>query len=305
MVAAVDSTAAEQVPGVVRIVPVDHTPPPSGMAPMGGVAVVATNTWAAIQGRNALEVRWNEGPHRTYDSRRYKAALHATARRPGKPVRRQGDTSAALAEASRHLEADYYVPQFSHTPMEPPVALAAVRDGRCEIWAPTQDPEGARNAVSKAVELPVESVRVNVTLLGGGFGRKSFHDFIVEAALLSRAVGRPVKVQWTREDDVQHDYYHPPALEHLEAGLDRAGRIVAWLHRSVIPSLDSMTDANARSQANWEVAMGLVDFPYQIPNLAIETGEALPRTRLAGIARSSTSRISSRCRRSSMSSRTL
>ncbi len=279
-VAAVDSTAAEQVRGVVRIVHVDHTPPPSGMAPMGGVAAVATNTWAAIQGRNALEIRWNAGPHATYDSRTYKAALQATARRPGKSVRRQGESSAALALASQHFEADYYVPQLSHTPMEPPVALAAVREGRCEVWAPTQDPQGARNAVSKALELPVESVRVNVTLLGGAFGRKSFHDFIVEAALLSRAVGRPVKVQWTREDDVQHDYYHPPAVEHLEAGLDRTGRIVAWLHRSVIPSLDSMTDANARSQTNWEVAMGLVDFPYQIPNLTIEVGEALPHTRL-------------------------
>jgi isoquinoline 1-oxidoreductase beta subunit len=279
-VRAVDSSGVDHIPGVVRIVRVDHTPPPSGMSPLGGVAVVATNTWAAIRGRDALRVRWNDGPHATYDSRAYKEALHATAIRPGNLVRRQGETSSALPQAAQRLEADYYIPHLSHTPMEPPVALASVRDGRCEVWAPTQDPQGARNAVSKALGIPVESVRVNVTLLGGGFGRKSFHDFIVEAALLSRAVGRPVKVQWTREDDIQHDYYHPPAVEHLEAGLDRAGRIVAWLHRSVIPSLDSMTDPNARSQANWEVAMGLVDFPYQIPNLTIEAGEAPAHTRL-------------------------
>jgi isoquinoline 1-oxidoreductase beta subunit len=279
-VAAFDSSGVEHIPGVVRIVRVDHAPPPSGMSPLGGVAVVATSTWAAIRGRNALRVRWNDGPNTTYDSRAYKEALHSAAIRPGRLVRRQGETSSALSQAAQRLEADYYIPHLSHTPMEPPVALASVRDGRCEVWAPTQDPQGARNAVSKALGIPVASVRVNVTLLGGGFGRKSFHDFIVEAALLSRAVGKPVKVLWTREDDIQHDYYHPPAVEHLEAGLDRAGRIVGWLHRSVIPSLDSMTNPNARSQANWEVAMGLVDFPYQIPNLTIEAGEALPHTRL-------------------------
>jgi isoquinoline 1-oxidoreductase subunit beta len=279
-VATVDAAAAERVHGVVRVVPLDHTPPPSGMAPLGGIAVVATSTWAAIQGRNALKVSWGASPNAAYESRSYRATLQATARRPGKLVRRQGEGSGALAHAARRFEADFYVPHLSHTPMEPPVAMASVRDGRCELWAPTQDPQGARNAVSKSLGIPVDSVRVNVTLLGGGFGRKSFHDFIVEAALLSRAMGAPVKVQWTREDDVQHDFYHPPAVEHLEAGLDADGRLVAWLHRSVIPSLDSMTNKDARYQATWESSMGLADFPYVVPHLQIEVGEATAHSRL-------------------------
>lgn len=228
--ATVDARAAERVPGVVRVIPIDHTPPPSGMAPLGGVAVVATTTWAAIQGRNALQVAWTDGPNAAYHSSEYQQTQQAAAHRPGKAVRVQGDGAQALSRAARRITADYYVPHLSHAPMEPPVALASVRDGRCEIWAPTQDPQGARNAVAKALGMPIEMVRVNVTLLGGAFGRKCFHDFILEAAILSRAMARPVKVQWTREDDVQHDFYHPPAAEHLEAGLDSRGRVVAWLH---------------------------------------------------------------------------
>jgi isoquinoline 1-oxidoreductase beta subunit len=275
-----DAEAAQRTAGVVRVVQMDHTPPPSGMAPLGGVAVLARDTWSAIQGRNALKVEWTDGPHGTYDSPAYRRELEAAGRRPGHVARNQGDVERALATARRRLEADYYVPHLSHAPMEPLVALASVHDGRCEVWAPTQSPQGARDAVAGALGMSADNVRVNVTLLGGAFGRKCFHDFIIEAALLSRTVGVPVKVQWTREDDMQHDYYHPPALEHLEAGLDGAGRVIAWLHRSVIPPIDSTSKADARYQANWEMSLGLVDCPYAIPNLRLEAGEATAHTRL-------------------------
>ena len=278
-VATLDSRTAEQVPGVVRVVRLEHTPPPSGMSPMGGVAVVATSTWAALQGRRALQVTWTDGPNVAYDSRAYREVQRRAARQSGTLVRTQGDVRAALASAAHHLEADYYVPHLSHAPMEPPAALAWVHDGQCEVWAPTQDPQGARNAVAAALGVSPDVVRMNVTLLGGAFGRKSFHDFIIEAALISRAVERPVRVQWTREDDIQHDFFHPPALEHLEGGIDASGRLVAWLHRSVIPPLASMQKPGPLVQAGFEVAMGMADFPYEVPNLRLEAGAASASTR--------------------------
>jgi isoquinoline 1-oxidoreductase beta subunit len=164
--------------------------------------------------------------------------------------------------------------------MEPPNSLAVVSNGRCEVWAPSQDPQGARDAIANALGLPVDAVQVNVTLIGGAFGRKSFHDFIIESALLSRAAGTPVKVIWTREDDLQHDFYHPPGFQHLEAGLGANGRVTAWLHRSTIPSLESLATAHTRYLADWETEMGFIDLPYMLPNLQLEVGAADAHTRL-------------------------
>jgi isoquinoline 1-oxidoreductase subunit beta len=279
-IASMNTAAAERVPGVERIIRLDHAALPSGMSPLGGVAVIATSTWAAIQGRNALQITWNDGEHARYDSRAYRDALQRTSRQPGRVVRRQGNAARGLVHAARRLVAEYYIPQLSHAPMEPPNSLAVVSNGRCEVWAPAQNPQAARVAIASALGLSVDAVRVNVTLIGGAFGRKSFHDFIVESALLSRAAGAPVKVIWTREDDLQHDFYHPPAFQHLEAGLDANGRVTAWLHRSTIPSLESLTTAHTRYLADWETEMGFIDLPYMLPNLQLEVGAAEAHTRL-------------------------
>ncbi len=276
----IDDRAARAVPGVERIVRIPFTPPPSGMSPLGGVAVVARNSWAAIRGRNALKLTWHDGPNAAYTSATYRTALERSVRSGGKVARTQGNASAALQRAAQRLSAEYYIPHLAHASMEPPAALASVTAAGCEVWAPSQSPQGARDALAKALGLAAEKVTVHVTLLGGAFGRKSMHDFIIEAALLSRAVGAPVKVLWTREDDLQHDYYHTVAVERLEAGLDENGKVVAWLHRSALPPINSTFQQNVLYQDDGELGMGVTDFPYAIPNLRGEAGPATAHTRI-------------------------
>ena len=209
-VKSVDDSAAKAVAGVERIVQIEGSMPPAKFAPLGGVAVIASNTWAALQGRDALQIEWDDGPHGAYDSEQYHEEMSATAAQPGKVIRSQGDAAAAIAGAAKVFSAEYYQPHMAHIPMEPPAALVNVAGGKVEIWAPVQSPYGARADVAEKLGVPIENVTVHVTLLGGGFGRKSKCDYVLEAALLSREVGAPVRVQWTREDDIRHSFYHTP-----------------------------------------------------------------------------------------------
>src|SRR5262249_40203831 len=155
----------------------------------------------------------------------------------------------------------YYAPHLAHAAIEPPAALASVKDGACELWACTQDPMTARKEAAAALGLPVEKVTLNVTLIGGGFGRKSKPDFITEAALLSQQAGKPVKVTWTREDEMQHSFFHSVSAQQLDAGLDASGRTIAWRHRSAYPTIASTFDAKA-SSPSWEIGLGLSDVPF-------------------------------------------
>jgi isoquinoline 1-oxidoreductase beta subunit len=276
----VDDHAARAVPGVEHIVRIPTTSLPSGMSPLGGVAVVATNTWAALAGRNALKLTWRDGPNATYDSGTYRSALERSVRSAGKVARTQGNSSVALDGATTRLSAEYYIPHLAHASMEPPAALASVTPAGCEVWAPSQSPQGARDAVAKALGISSDRVTLHVTLLGGAFGRKSMHDFIIEAALLSRAVNAPVKVMWTRDDDLQHDYFHTVALERIEGGLDANGKVVAWLHRSALPAINSTFSPNVLYQDESELGMGITDFPYLVPNFRGEAGPAAAHTRI-------------------------
>jgi isoquinoline 1-oxidoreductase beta subunit len=276
-----DAAAALTVPGVVRVVPIEPTPGPPEFNPLGGIAVIARNTWAAIQGRNALQVVWDDGTNASYDSVAYKATLEEAARKPGKVVRNDGDFTAAAAAAAKRITAEYYLPHLAHASMEPPVASARIAQGKCEVWGGFQSPQGTRDLVAKRLGMPVEDVTVHVTLLGGGFGRKSMGDFGIEAAVLSKAMdGKPVKVVWTRDDDLHNDYFHTVSVEHLEAGVDARGLPVAWLHRSVSPTIDSTFDAGARQQASYELGMGVINVPFAIPNIRIENPEAIAHTRI-------------------------
>ena len=279
-IASVDTAAAEKVPGVVRVVRLPEASPPSGFRPLGGVAVVAANTWAAIQARRQLRIEWAPGPNGGYESEAYRGDLERTARRPGKVVREKGNVASALAGAARRVSADYYIAHLVHAQMEPPAALAVFENGRVEAWACTQDPQSARNMIAEVLQLPVEQVAVHVTLLGGGFGRKSKPDFIVEAALLAREMAAPVKVVWTREDDIQHGYYHTVAAQHVEAGLDAAGKVRGWLHRSVLPSIGATFEPNVLAQSDFEAGMGLTDFPFATGAYRAEVGQARARTRI-------------------------
>jgi isoquinoline 1-oxidoreductase beta subunit len=280
-VASFDASAALQVPGVVRVIEIPGTPPPSEFWPLGGVAVIARNTWAAIKGREALKINWNDGPNGQYDSTAYRSALEQAARAPGELVRNQGDVAAAMAKAARRVEAEYYIPHMAQAPMEPPAATARIVDGHCEVWTATQAPQTTREHVAKRLGLALDRVTINVTLLGGGFGRKSKPDYVVEAAVLSQAMnGTPVKVTWTREDDVQHGYYHTVSVERLEAGLDQGGKPVAWLHRSVAPSIRSIFGPDPQHEAPFERGMGLANVPFAIPNLRVENPAADAHVRI-------------------------
>ncbi len=186
-----------------------------------------------------------------------------------------------MAKAARRLQAEYYIPHMAQAPMEPPAATVRIVGERCEVWTATQAPQATRERVAKRLGIPSERVTVNVTLLGGGFGRKSKPDYVVEAALISQAMkGAPVKLTWTREDDVQHGYYHTVSVEHLEAGLDSAGKPLAWLHRSAAPAIASVFGPDPKHEQPPELGMGLVNVPFLIPNLRIENPEAEAHTRI-------------------------
>jgi isoquinoline 1-oxidoreductase beta subunit len=280
-VASFDAAAALKVPGVMRVVQIEPTPGAPQFNPLGGVAVIARNTWAAMQGRKALKIVWDDGPNASYDSVAYRATLEEAARKPGKVVRNDGDFATAAAAAAKRLTAEYYLPHLAHASMEPPAASARITQGKCEVWGCFQSPQAARDLVAKRLGMPVENVTVHVTLLGGGFGRKSKPDYGIEAAVLSKAMdGKPVKVVWTRDDDLHNDYFHTVSVEHLEAGVDAQGKPVAWLHRTVAPTIVSTFDAGAKQEANWELGMGVINVPFAIPNIRIENPEAIAHTRI-------------------------
>jgi isoquinoline 1-oxidoreductase beta subunit len=196
-------------------------------------------------------------------------------------MRNDGNIDAAMEGAARRIDAEYYIPHLAQAPMEPPAATARIVDGQCEIWTCTQAPQVARDRVAKWLKLPAEKVTVHVTLLGGAFGRKSKPDYVIEAALLSQAMnGQPVKLTWTREDDLHHAYFHTVSLERLEAGLDDQGKPVAWLHRTVAPSISSIFAHGSKHEMTAELGMGVINVPFAIPNVRIENPEAEAHTRI-------------------------
>ncbi len=275
-----DGSAALKVPGVEKVVEVQGWDWPAKFQPVGGVAVIARNTGVAIKGRDALKITWTDSPHAVYNSNSYREMLLENARKPGKTVRNDGDIDGAMKAAAKTITAEYYIPQSAHAPMEPPAATAWVHDGMCEVWAPVQSPGGTHDDLMKTLGLPYDKVKVNVTLLGGAFGRKSKCDFVLEAALLSKTLNAPVRVQWTREDDIQHDFYHAVAVERIEAALDANNKVIGWRHRNAAPSLFSTFMPDPKMQQPLEYSMGQVDLPFAIENIRCEVCEAPAHSRI-------------------------
>jgi isoquinoline 1-oxidoreductase beta subunit len=279
-----DDAAARASAGVTQVVRMPDGATPPGFRPLGGVAVVARDTWSAIQGRAKLRIEWDHGAHAEYDSAVYGAALLETVRKPGAVVRARGDVDAAFAaaatEQARIVEAEYALPHLAHAPMEPPCAVARMVEDGCEVWAPTQNPQAAQDEVAAALGMPRDKVRVHVTLLGGGFGRKSKPDYVVEAALLARECGAPVRVQWTREDEIRHGYYHAVSAMRFRAALGADGMPTAWLQRSAFPPIGSTFDADAKVGSGGELGLGFTDVPFDLPNLRAEVGEARGHVRI-------------------------
>ena len=268
-----DDKAALKVPGVQKTLTLDTVAPPHAFKPLGGVAVIAENTWAAFSGRKQLKIEWGSSPHSTYNSDEFRKTLTATSRKPGKVVRNVGDVDAVFAKAGTVLEAEYYTPHLAHAAMEPLVAVAEYRDGKVLAWAPTQNPQAVQETVAGALGIKKEDVTCHVTLLGGGFGRKSKPDQVAEAAILSKQLGKPVKVVWTREDDIKFDFFHSVAAMYLKAALGPNGKPTAWLQRTTYPPIASTFDASAK-YADGEMGLGWNNLPFDIPNHRAENGPA-------------------------------
>ncbi len=261
---------AQAVPGVRHVVEIPAVGP--GAFTAGGVAVVATNTWAALQGRDALEIEWDRGPTAQESTETLRQQLLAALQQEQKVFRSEGDTAQPLAGAVKKIEAVYEVPFQCHSPMEPMNCTADVRPDRAELWAPTQFPDWNQGAAAQATGLEPKNVIVHTTLMGGGFGRRAQADFAVEAAQVSKAVGAPVMVVWTREDEIQHDFYRPAAMHKLMAGLDDKGDPVAWHDRMTSTSISAWWDPPDRAKPEESEIGGAVDLPYNIPNIRMEYG---------------------------------
>ena len=259
-VASFDATAAKAIPGVRHVVQIDS-----------GVAVVASAFWPAKLGVDALRITWDEGPTATVSSETIAKAFEAAGAEPGVVARRQGDTAQALASASRTLDAIYTVPYQAHVTMEPMNCTAWVRPDGVDLWVGTQAQGFNQQTAAKNTGLPPESVKVYTTLLGGGFGRRFEQDFIAEAVQISKAIGGPVKLVWTREDDMQHDFYRPTTWNRLTAGLDRSGLPIAWTHRIVGHSIASRALPQiVKDGLDPSSIEGAYNIPYSIPNIFVD-----------------------------------
>jgi isoquinoline 1-oxidoreductase beta subunit len=277
-----DDAEARQVKGVEQVVMLDLAKPPYGFKPLGGAAVIANNSWTALQGRKKLKIEWDLGENAAYDSAAYKQAMLDTARKPGRVSREMGNVDTEFAKDGKGVkivEASYYTPMLAHAAMEPLAAVAEFKDGKVVTWTCTQNPQAVQDTVAKAVGIKKEDVECHVTLLGGGFGRKSKPDYVAEAALLSKQLGKPVKVVWSREDDVHFDYFHSPAALYMKAAVDDNGRPTAWLQRSVFPPIAMQGNPN-EEYGGFQLSMGWTDIPYPIPNLRVENGPAKAHVRI-------------------------
>ncbi|PIB91429.1 xanthine dehydrogenase family protein molybdopterin-binding subunit [Caulobacter sp. FWC2] len=226
-VASVDLAPAKAVKGVRDAFVIEGGTNLNGLLP--GVAVVADSWWAARKGRNALEIQWAEHPTAAQSSTGFAAKAAELAKAPPQRTdRSDGDVDAALKGATKVVSATYSYPFIAHAPLEPQNCTASVKDGKVEIWAPTQNPEPGRKLVAAALNVPEEAIIIHLVRGGGGFGRRLNNDYMVEAAAIAAKAGAPVKLIWTREDDTRHDFYRPGAWHNLTAGLDASGKVTAW-----------------------------------------------------------------------------
>jgi isoquinoline 1-oxidoreductase beta subunit len=266
----VDQKTAEQVKGVVKVMQI----------PMG-VAVCATSTEAALRGRDALKVEWDKGVLPDMDNKSIEKTMLGDLDKPGALVQDTGDAKAALNAAKKKVEATYFVPFVAHATMEPMNCTADVRSDRCDIWAPTQAQTATQGVAAKVAGLPPEKVYVNTTFLGCGLGRRARPDFVAEAVAISKAAGKPVKLMWTREEDLKYDAFRPATAQRIEGGLDAQGQLTGWSHRvSSVSILKGVNPAAIKNGVDSYCLWGLWDTPdsphwnnriqYEIPNLHIE-----------------------------------
>ncbi len=272
-----DASDALRVPGVREVVEVEPLVIANQLygAVRSGVAVIADSTWAAMEGRAALRVTWDEGRHAEESTENLRQRFRQRSEREAATtLRDEGNARSSIETASVRLEADYELPILAHVCMEPVNFTAEVGDEHCEVWGPIQNPRFLRAVLAFGLPLPRESVGVHPTLSGGGFGRRLAFDYGIEAAMISKRVGAPVKVVWTREDDVRHDYYRTPSYHRLRAGLDEAGRVLAWQHHILTASLARNSEIPREDEEPGHPGLydvqGAADIPYAIDNILVE-----------------------------------
>jgi isoquinoline 1-oxidoreductase beta subunit len=263
-----DAAKAKAVPGVRDVIAFETSG--RGASTTGGVAVLAVNSWAAMQGRNALDVKWDLGPAAKESSTGLHEQFLANAAKPGKIVRNDGDADAVLASSAKKIEAAYEFPFAAHACMEPMNCTVDIRPDGAEAWVPTQAPQWAQAVIAEAAKLPPEKVIVHTTLIGGGFGRRYQADFVMEAAQVAKAAGKPVMVLWTREDDMQHDFYRPASYHKMQGALDANGNLEVWKHFQTSTSIAAKWRQNgAEKPEQGEFGTGST-IPYLTPNIRIE-----------------------------------
>ena len=259
--ASVDEAAALAVPGVRQIAKIDNA-----------VAVIADHYWAARKGLEAARPTFDAGPHGNLSTADVVAALAKAAKeRKGAVAEKKGDADAAMANAAIKLDTTYENPFLAHATMEPMNCTVHVTPDGCDIWVGTQIPSIAQSAVSKALALPLEKVRIHNHLLGGGFGRRLEFDFILQAALFAKQVKDPIKVIWSREEDVQHDMYRPYYYDRISAGLDDKGNVVSWKHRIVGSSIVARFAPSAyKDDLDFDAVEGAIHLNYDLPNTYVD-----------------------------------
>jgi len=263
-----DAANAKAVKGVCEVFAIE--PVAAGAFTAGGVAVVADSSWAAMRGRKALQVSWDKGPHVGESSESLRKQFVDNAGKPGKAVRNDGDADAVLASATKKVEATYEFPFAAHATMEPMNCTVHIRPDSAEAWVPTQAPQWAQDVIAGVSKLPKEKIVVNTTLMGGGFGRRYMGDFVMEAAQISKVTGKPVMVLWTREDDMQHDFYRPASYHHFCGVLDEKGQLAAWKHFQTSTSIQAMWSPKGEEQAEKSEFATAAFIPYQTPNYRVE-----------------------------------
>jgi isoquinoline 1-oxidoreductase beta subunit len=273
-----DATKAKSVAGVREVIKIE--PVEKGAFTAGGVVVLADNSWAAIQGRKALKIEWDEGLAKNESTETLRKQFLENAAKPGKVVRNDGDADAALAGAAKKIEASYEFPFAPHATMEPMNSTVHIRPDGAEAWVPTQAPQWAQDIIAGVSGLPKESVVVHTTLMGGGFGRRYQGDFVMEAAQVAKATGKPVMVLWTREDDMQHDFYRPASYHKLHGAVAKDGTVACWKHFQTSTSIDAMWGDKGEAEAEKSEFATAAFIPYQTPNFRVEYAlakSAVPR----------------------------
>ncbi len=272
-----DKSAALKITGVEDVIEIPRIEKPFGS--LGGVAVIATNTWAAFKGKEALKITWNYGENKAYNSDEYMKQITQNVHKQGKVVKDHGNVNNAFKNAYKTTESTFQLPHLVHAPMEVPNAVAWVQEDSCEVWAPTQAPQTTRKDIVSYLQTTEDKVTVNVTFLGGGFGRKSKPDYVLEAVIVSQKIKAPVQVVWTREDDIKHSYYHTTSAQYLKGAIDEKGNVVGWLHRFALPSIVSTFQSGVDYAAGFEISSAS-NIPFDIDNMKVEVGKAPAHVRI-------------------------